>query len=87
MPKTTVVFSHGVPVEEIVEAVNQLSQEDIVDFIKDVETRAEDWGVCDKLARHFTAQVTDFLTDEHEDLEWKEEWKKFLKSQLANLEV
>lgn len=87
MIKMTV--SYNVDEAELIEIINQEAH-DPFRFIVALEESYEDWELAEKLAKHYTSAVTSLLTDEayaNDDVEWKKEFRDFLKTQLEKMEA
>lgn len=87
MIKMTV--SYNVDEAELIEIINQEAK-DRFKFIVALEESYSDWELAEKLAKHYTSAVTSLLTDEayaNDDVEWKKEFRDFLKTQLEKMEA
>lgn len=87
MIKMTV--SYNVDDAELIEIISQ-EVKNPFKFIVALEESYEDWELAEKLAKHYTSAVTSLLTDEayaNDDVEWKKEFRDFLKTQLEKMEA
>lgn len=58
-----------------------------VELVVAIDKREEDWGFTESLGKYAVELTVDLLAGEFEDVEWKEEYTKWLKAQLKRLEA
>lgn len=58
-----------------------------VELVVAVDKREEDWGFTESMGKYAVELTVDLLSSEFEDVEWKEEYTKWLKAQLKRLEA
>ena len=64
-----------------------LRQVSPVELVVAVDKREEDWGFTESMGKYAVELTVDLLASEFEDVEWKEEYTKWLKAQLKRLEA
>lgn len=70
-----VYISTNIRTEEILESISRFSQEDGIEFIKELEKCYEDWEVTEQLARYFVSEMSKLYKEDPEDAK---NWNSFL---------
>lgn len=65
--------------------VDNIPQEDVAQFLELVESKYEDWGVTEDVAKFYVKSIVNLLVDYPDDLEWNNEFKGFLLEQANRL--
>lgn len=72
--------------DELAEIIaDNIPQEDVAQFLKLIESKYEDWGVAEDVAKFYVKSIVDLLVDYPDDLEWNNEFKGFLLEQANRL--
>lgn len=75
---------HSVKFHDFVDCVSGVVGQPVT-FVVAFDKAQEDWDFTEEMCRYFMEQMTVIMTDEYtneHDLEWKADYKKFLKAQL-----
>ena len=72
--------------DELAEIIaDNIPPEDVAQFLKLIESKYEDWGVAEDIAKFYVKSIVDLLVDYQDDLEWNDEFKGFLLEQANRL--
>ena len=74
------------PEEDLAEIISKhIPHENVAQFLKLVESKYEDWGVAEDVAKFYVKTIVDLLVDTENNQEWAEEFKSFLLEQANRL--
>ena len=58
-----------------------------VELVVAIDKREEDWGFTESMGKYAVELTVDLLAGEFEDIEWKDEYTKWLNAQIKRLEA
>lgn len=86
MNKINLTVSTVMSEDELAEIIaDNIPQEGVAQFLKLIESKYEDWGVAEDVAKFYVKAIADLLVDYPDDLEWNNEFKGFLLEQANRL--
>lgn len=86
MNKINLTVSTTMSEDEFAEVIaDNIPPEDVAQFLKLIESKYEDWGVAEHVAKFYVKAIVDLLVDYPDDPEWNEEFKEFLLEQASRL--
>lgn len=72
--------------EDMAEIISeQIPHEKVAQFLKLIESKYEDWGVAEDVAKFYVKAVVDLLVDTEDNGDWAKEFKSFLLEQVNRI--
>lgn len=86
MNNITLNVSTVVSEEELAEIIaDNIPQNGVAQFLRLVESKYEDWGVAEDIAKFYVKAIVDLLVAYPDDAGWNDEFKEFLLEQANRL--
>ena len=86
MNKIEFTFSNTISDVMLAEIIaDNIPQNGVAQFLKLIESKYEDWGVAEDVAKFYVKAIVDLLVDYPDNLEWNNEFKEFLLQQANRL--
>lgn len=86
MNNITLYVSTVVSEDELAEIIaNNIPQNGVAQFLRLIESKYEDWGVAEDIAKFYVKAIVDLLVDYPDDAGWNDEFKGFLLEQANRL--
>ena len=86
MNKINLTVSTEMTEDELAEIIaDNIPRDGVARFLKLIESKYEDWGVAEDVAKFYVKAIVDLLVDYPDDIEWNNEFKGFLLEQANRL--
>lgn len=86
MNKIEFTFSNTISDVMLAEIIaDNIPPEDVAQFLKLIESKYEDWGVAEDVAKFYVKSIVDLLVNCPDSTEWNDEFKEFLLEQANRL--
>ena len=86
MNKISLTVSTEMTEDELAEIIaDNIPRDGVAQFLKLIESKYEDWGVAEDVAKFYVKAIVDLLVDYPDNPEWNDEFKGFLLEQANRL--